>query len=147
MKVLLLDDVENIGSLGSVVKVASGYARNFLLPKKLAKEVTRGNEAALLKQISGKKAKAEKARLAIVAVKEELEELTLEFARKAGEQGKLFGSVTHADVADAINAKGYNVDKKKIHELTSLNTLGDHSVEIKLHSEVTATISINIVAE
>jgi len=147
MKVLLLDDVENIGSLGEVVKVASGYARNFLLPKKLAKEVSRGNVDSLLKQIAGKKAKAEKARLAVVEVKEEIEKLTLDFARKAGEQGKLFGSVTHADVADALKAQGFEVDKKKIHELTSLNTLGEHSVEIKLHSEVTATVAVNITAE
>jgi large subunit ribosomal protein L9 len=147
MKVLLLDDVENIGSLGSVVQVASGYARNFLLPKKLAKEVTRGKVDSLLKQIAGKKAKAEKARLAVVAVKEEIEKLTLEFAKKAGETGKLFGSVTHSDVADALKAQGFEVDKKKIHELTALNTLGEHSVEIKLHPEVTATVSVNIAAE
>ena len=148
MKVLLLDDVENIGSLGAVVQVSSGYARNFLLPKKLAKAVSRNNVDSLMKQIAGKKAKAEKARLAVVAVKEEIEKLTLEFARKAGEQGKLFGSVGTRDIADAISALGCEVDKSEVRlPEGALRELGEFEVAIQIHGDVTAMVAVAVIPE
>ncbi|MBF0273915.1 MAG: 50S ribosomal protein L9 [Nitrospinae bacterium] len=147
MEVILLENVDNLGAVGDKVRVASGYGRNYLIPLKKAVLVTKKNFASLMKQAELKKKKLGKEKEALEAIKEKLDGVVLAFSRKSGENEKLFGSVTHGDIADALKDKSFDVDKKKIHELTPLKTVGEHQVEIKLHPEVTATIMVTIAAD
>ncbi len=147
MKVILKSNVENLGGIGDTVKVASGYARNYLIPKGLAVEATKGNirqfeseketwmkKAARLKEDAGKLA-------------EELSALTLSFSRRAGEDGKLFGSVTSMDIAAALKEKGYEVDRKDLLLDEPIKTLGEFTVGVKLHPEVRAELKILVEKE
>src|SRR5207244_10166165 len=114
MEVILKEDVEKLGSRGDVVKVAEGYGRNFLLPRKLAIEATKGNKNVIeaMKASAVRKSAGEKAEAEILA--KQFEGISLEFTRKTGEKDHLFGSVTSSDIADAVNAKGFNIDRRKI---------------------------------
>ena len=147
MEVILLENIEHLGSVGDKVKVASGYGRNYLIPLKKAIQVTKKNVAYLMKQAELKKKKLGKVKEEMEKVKEELEGITLNFVRKTGENDKLFGSVTHGDIADELKKKGFTVDKKKIHEENPLKTVGEHKVTVKLHPEVSAVVSVMITAE
>lgn len=147
MKVILRDDVETLGKIGETVSVADGYARNFLFPKKLAVVADMKNMRAMeherrVIQERGKKLKAAAATLA-----EKLSALKLTIAVKAGEEDKLFGSVTSMDIAQALKAQGIEVEKKKIHIAEPIKRLGSFSVEIKLGQEVTANVPVEVVAE
>jgi large subunit ribosomal protein L9 len=146
-KILLREDIENLGGRGEIVKVKAGYARNYLLPQGMATLATKGNvkqidneRSALLKKAAGERATAE-------AQAEQMSDITLGFERKAGETGQLFGSVTSMDIADALKAKGYEIDRRKIVLKDSIKETGDYTVNVKLHREVTLAIPVTVTAE
>jgi large subunit ribosomal protein L9 len=147
MEVILKDDVLNLGHRGDVVKVADGYARNYLLPRKLAMQATLENKAVIeqMKAAAARRSATEKAQAEALAVK--LEPVVLDFTRKSGDAGHLFGSVTSADIAAALAEKGFEIDRRKIALAEPIKSIGDVKVAIKLFREVTATINVNVVAE
>ena len=147
MEVILKEDVVNLGSRGDIVKVADGYGRNFLLPRKLALQATLANKAVIetMKTSAARRSASEKVQAEELAAK--LEPLVLSFTRKSGEAGHLFGSVTSADIAADLAAKGFDVDRRKIVLNEPLKSLGDHTVAIKLHREVTAHVKVKVLAE
>jgi large subunit ribosomal protein L9 len=147
MEVILKDDVVNLGHRGDLVKVADGYARNYLLPRKLALQATSANKAVVeqMKNAAARRSATEKALAEALAVK--LEPVVLDFTRKSGEAGHLFGSVTSADIAAALDAKGFEIDRRKIQLPEPIKTVGDHTVTIKLYREVAAHVKINVLAE
>src|SRR5687768_8622439 len=136
MEVILRDHVENVGRRGEVVKVADGYARNFLLPRKLALVATPGN----LKQVERERVKLDateaEERGAAEAIAAKMSSLEVIIARRVGETEALYGSVTSGDIADALSARGYDVDKRKIGLREPIKKLGSHTVPVKLHREV-----------
>ena len=147
MEVILKDDVVNLGHRGDLVKVADGFARNYLLPRKLALQATSANKAVVeqMKNAAARRSATEKAQAEALAVK--LEPVVLDFTRKSGEAGHLFGSVTSADIATALAAKGFEIDRRKIVLAEPLKSVGDFKVAIKLYREVSANITVNVVAE
>lgn len=145
--ILLREDVEHVGGRGEIVKVKAGYARNYLLPHGFATLATKGNvkqieqeRAALLKKAAIEKATAE-------AQREQMENISLAFERKSGEQGHLFGSVTSMDIADALKAKGYEIDRRKIVLKDAIKETGEFTVNVKLHREVTLVVPVTVTAE
>jgi large subunit ribosomal protein L9 len=147
MEVILKEDVANLGHRGDVVKVADGYGRNFLLPRKLALQATLANKAVIeqMKSASARRSATEKAQAEEVVAK--LAPVALSFTRKSGENGQLFGSVTSADIAAALEAKGFEVDRRKIQLADPIKTVGDYEVAIKLYREVTAHVKVKVQAE
>jgi large subunit ribosomal protein L9 len=147
MEVILKEDVANLGHRGDVVKVADGYGRNFLLPHKLALQATLANKAVVeqMKVAAARRNATEKAQAEALAVK--LEPLVIGFTRKSSEAGHLFGSVTSADIAAELAAKGFEVDRRKIQLAEPLKSLGDFTVAIKLYREVTARVKVTVVGE
>jgi large subunit ribosomal protein L9 len=147
MEVILKEDVVNLGQRGDVVKVADGYGRNFLLPRKLAMQATKENKAVIdqMKAAAARRSATEKAQAEQVAV--QLEPVALSFTRKSGEAGHLFCSVTSADIAAELAGKGFEVDRRKIQLADPLKSVGDFNVAIKLHREVTAHVKVTVVAE
>jgi len=147
MEVILREHVDNLGKRGEVVKVADGYARNYLLPRKIALLATEGNK----KQIERERAKfdakeADEKRIAD-AMASRLNNVEIVIARKVGETDALYGSVTSADVAEAVAAKGFDVERRKLQLPDPIKKIGETEVPIKLHREVTATIKVKVVAE
>ncbi len=147
MEVILLHDIEKLGTRGQILKVADGYGRNYLLPKKLAVAATPQNRkwieqqrVKFLKQEAREKAEAEE-------LMKLMEGVTVVVLRKAGGQGTLFGSVTAMDVAERLAAQGFNIDKRKIHLDTPLKVLGEYDVPVKLHREVTTTVKVKVESE
>jgi large subunit ribosomal protein L9 len=147
MEVILKEDVVNLGHRGDVVKVADGYGRNFLLPRKLALQATAANKVVIetMKTAATRRSASEKVQAEELVAK--LEPVVLSFTRKSGEAGHLFGSVTSADIATALAAEGFEVDRRKIQLAEPLKSLGETSVAIKLHREVTAHVKVKILAE
>jgi large subunit ribosomal protein L9 len=147
MEVILKEDVANLGHRGDVVKVAEGYGRNFLLPRKLALQATLANKAVVeqMKSAAARRSASEKAVAEALVTK--LEPVVLSFTRKTGEAGQLFGSVTSADIAAGLESKGFEVDRRKIQLTEPIKSLGDFTVAIKLHREVTAHVKVKVVAE
>ncbi|MGA3080586.1 MAG: 50S ribosomal protein L9 [Terracidiphilus sp.] len=147
MEVILKEDVVNLGHRGDLVKVADGFGRNFLLPRKLALQATSANKAVVeqMKNAAARRAAGEKAQAETLAVK--LEPVVLDFTRKSGEAGHLFGSVTSADIAAALEAIGFEVDRRKIQLPEPLKSVGEHTVTIKLYREVVAHVKVKVVAE
>lgn len=145
--VLLREDIDNLGGRGEVVKVKAGYARNYLLPRGLALLATKGNVKQVEAEKVGllKKRAAEKATADLQA--EQMKEISLQFVRKAGEEGTLFGSVTSMDIAEALQAKGYEIDRKKISLKEAIKITGEYSVPVKLHREVTLNVPVTVLAE
>jgi large subunit ribosomal protein L9 len=145
--VLLREDIDNLGGRGEVVKVKAGYARNYLLPRGLALLATKGNVKQVEAEKVGllKKRAAEKATADLQA--EQMKDISLEFTRKAGEEGTLFGSVTSMDIAEALQAKGYEIDRRKITLKEAIKITGEYSVPVKLHREVTLNVPVKVVAE
>ena len=145
IEVILRDHVEHLGRRGEIVKVADGYARNYLLPRKLALAVTEENK----KQIAREKAKAdvreahEVSEAQALGARVEAAEITI--ARRVGEHDTLYGSVTSADVAEALAARGVVVDRRKVQLADPIKTLGEHTVAVKIHRDVTANVRIRIV--
>jgi large subunit ribosomal protein L9 len=146
-KILLREDVDDLGARGEIVRVRAGYARNYLLPRNLAVEATAGNvkgieseRAALLKKEAKERATAE-------AQSQQMSSLVLEFKRKAGEQGALYGSVTSMDLAEALKNKGYEIDRHRIHLREPLKRVGEYSVPVRLHREVTIELQVKVQPE
>ena len=147
MEVILKEDVAKLGSRGDVVKVAEGYGRNFLLPRKLAIEASQGNKkvidqmrAAAVRRSAKEKSQAEE-------LSKQFDGLSISFARRSGEQDQLFGSVTSGDIADALEKKGFNLDRRKIQLHEPLKTVGEFTVPVKLHKDVTAHMKVVIEKE
>ena len=147
MEVILKEDVANLGHRGDVVKVEDGYGRNFLLPRKLALQATLANKAVIeqMKAAAARRSATEKIQAEELSTK--LQPVVLSFTRKSGENGQLFGSVTSADIASDLETKGFEVDRRKIQLTEPLKSLGDYTVAIKLHREVTAHIKVQVAAE
>lgn len=147
MELLLREDVEHLGLRGELVKVRPGYGRNFLLPRGLAVQATTANVKAITKQREAflKKAAADKTSAEGQAAL--LQSLTLEFARKVGEHGVLYGSVTSMDIAEAIAAKGFEIDRRKIQLAEPIKEVGEFAIPIKLHREVTANLKVVVKKE
>ena len=144
MEVILKEDVPKLGHRGEVVKVAEGYGRNYLLPKKLAIEATTANRAVIeqMKQSAVRKSAVEKADAESLA--KQLDGVSLSFQRKAGEKDHLFGSVTSADIAEALERKGFNIDRRKIQLSEALKSLGEFDVPIRLHRDVTSRVKVMV---
>lgn len=147
MEVILKEDVPKLGSRGDVVKVAEGYGRNFLLPRKLAIEATKANRAVIeqMKQAAARRAEREKADAQALAGN--FEGLTLTFYRKAGEREHLFGSVTANDIAEELEQRGFAVDRRKIQLADPIKTVGEHTVPIKLHKDVGTSVKVVVEKE
>jgi large subunit ribosomal protein L9 len=147
MEVILKEDVVNLGHRGDVVKVADGYGRNFLLPRKLALQATLANKAVIeqMKAAAGRRSAAEKVQAQELVTK--LEPVTLAFTRKSGENGQLFGSVTSADIASELAAKGFEIDRRKIQLSEPIKSLGDFTISIRLHRDVTAHLGVHVAAD
>ena len=148
MQVILMEKVVNLGNLGDVVKVKDGYARNFLIPQGKAKRATEENK----KVFEARRAELEKAQTEKLAAAQALlakfEGLTVQVGRKAGVDGRLFGSVGNADIAEALKAQGVEVDKAMIRLPDGpFKQVGDNAVEVALHSDVVATITVSVVGE
>jgi large subunit ribosomal protein L9 len=147
MQVILMDKVVNLGGLGDVVKVKEGYARNFLIPKGFAKRANAENlkvfeaRRAELERVAAEKLAAAQAKAA------KLEGLKVEICRKAGVDGRLFGSVSPADVAEAITAQGVEIDKSAVRMPDLLKTIGEFAIEVSPHADVVASVTVTVVGE
>jgi large subunit ribosomal protein L9 len=144
MEVILKEDVARLGSRGDVVRVAEGYGRNFLLPRRLAIEASADNKkvveqmrAAAVRRSAKEKAQAEE-------LSKQFDGLSVSFQRRSGEHDQLFGSVTSGDLADALEKKGFNIDRRKIQLHEPLKSLGEFAVPVKLHKDVTAHLKVVI---
>lgn len=148
MQIILLEKVANLGTLGDVVKVRDGYARNFLIPQGKAKRATTANMAEFeTRRAELERLQAEKL-VAAQGVAEKLEGLSLQVARKAGVDGRLFGSVGNADIAEALGAQGFEIEKGDIRMPNGpIKQIGENQFEIALHSDVVATITVSVVGE
>jgi len=147
MEVILKEDVPKLGSRGDVVKVAEGFGRNYLLPRKLAIEASAGNKKVIeqMKAAAVRRSAKEKAQSEELA--KQFDGLSVSFARKSGEHDQLFGSVTSGDVAEALTKKGFDLDRRKIQLHEPLKTLGEFTVPIKLHKDVTTHLKVVIEKE
>jgi large subunit ribosomal protein L9 len=147
MEVILKEDVPKLGSRGDVVKVAEGYGRNYLLPRKLAIEASAANKAVIeqMKASSVRRGVKEKSDAELLA--KQFDGVNLSFTRRSGENDQLFGSVTSADIAHELEHRGFTIDRRKLQLEESLKALGEFTVPIKLHREVTTTIKVTITKE
>jgi large subunit ribosomal protein L9 len=147
MLVVLKENVENLGRIGEVVKVANGYARNFLIPNRLVAPANENNVAQIehQKKMLEKKRSAEK--LSAEELAKKIAGFTCNISRKTGEKDKLFGSVTSTDIAEALKAGGIEIEKRSIHMKDAIKALGVHNVEIRLLPEVTANLKVWVVKE
>jgi large subunit ribosomal protein L9 len=140
MEVILKEDINKLGHRGDVVKVAEGYGRNYLIPQKLAIEATAGNKAVIEQMKAASVRKSAKEKGSAEALGQQLAAVVVEFTRKSGEHDQLFGSVTSSDIAHALEAKGFNIDRRKIVLDVPLKNVGTFDVPVKLHREVTVNI-------
>jgi large subunit ribosomal protein L9 len=147
MKVILRENLENLGEIGDVVDVKDGYARNFLIPRKLAFEASTKNLSQLEAQKKQLEYKLEKEKRSAEKQREELEKVSLTIQMKVGEDGKLFGSVTTQMIAEALKEKGFEIDRKTITIPEPIKALGIYTIEIRLHKEVEAKIKVWTVRE
>ncbi|WP_420477086.1 50S ribosomal protein L9 [Noviherbaspirillum sp. ST9] len=148
MQVILLEKVVNLGNLGDVVKVKDGYARNFLIPQRMARRAT----ANAVAEFEAKRAELEKAAAeklaAAQAQGEKLNGMTVQIAQKAGVDGRLFGSVTNADIAEAVTKQGFAVEKAQIRMPQGpIKTVGDHTVAVALHTDVVVDVTVSVLGE
>ena len=147
MEVILREHVENLGRRGEVVKVAAGYARNYLLPRKLALAVTEANKRQIERERAAAEARDMEEKAHAEAFGQRLAQTEIEIARRVGENDTLYGSVTSADIAQALLAKGFEVEKRRIQLHEPLKSLGEATVPVKVHREVTAQVRVKVVAE
>ena len=148
MQIILLEKVVNVGNLGDVVKVKDGYARNFLIPQRMARRAT----TSAIAEFEVKRAELEKAAAAKLSASqaqgEKLSGMTISIAQKAGVDGRLFGSVTNFDIAEALTKQGFAVEKSQVRmPVGPLKTTGDHAVAVALHTDVVVEITIAVVGE
>ena len=147
MKIILLDDVSAVGRRGEVRDVSDGYARNFLIPKKLALSATQGNLKNLDHIKKQQEAKADRVKADAESLRQRLEAITCEERRQASEEGRLFGSVTSQHIADYLTQKGIPMERRRVHLDEPIKTLGETSVEIRLHADVAAQLKVNVLRE
>jgi large subunit ribosomal protein L9 len=147
MEVILREHVDNLGRRGEIVKVAAGYARNYLLPRKLALPVTEGNKRHVERErkIMETRESEEKGQAEGLAARLALIEVSI--ARRVGDTEQLYGSVTAVDIADFLKTKGFEIDRRKLILPEPIKTLGDHNVPLKLHREVTVPLTVKVVKE
>ncbi|MEP6643705.1 MAG: 50S ribosomal protein L9 [Acidobacteriaceae bacterium] len=147
MEVILKEDVASLGSRGDVVKVAEGFGRNYLLPRKLAIEASEGNKSVIEQMKAASVRRSAKEKSSAEALAKQFEGVSVTFQRRSGEQEHLFGSVTSGDISDALAKKGFEVDRRKIQLHEPLKSLGEFTVPIKLHKEVTTHFKVVIEKE
>jgi large subunit ribosomal protein L9 len=147
MEVILREHVDNLGRRGEVVKVANGYARNYLLPRKLALAVTEANKRQIERERAAAEARDLEEKASAEAYGQRLSQTEIEIARRVGENDTLYGSVTSADIAQALLAKGFEIEKRKIQLPEALKALGEVTVPVKVHREVTAQVKVRVVPE
>lgn len=147
MEVILREDMPKLGQAGDIVKVKDGFARNFLLPQNKAMVSNHKNLAALEKQRQALAAKAAKLRQDAESIAERLSALVINIAKEVGENGRLFGSVTNQDIAEALQAESIEIDRHKIILEAPIKEIGDHSVDIKLHSELKVSLKVAVMAK
>ena len=147
MEVILREHVEHLGVRGDVVKVTPGYARNYLLPRKLALAVTENNKRQIEREKKLAEARDMEEKSAAEAVAARMGALDLEIARRTGENDALYGSVTSADIAQALKDKGFEVDKRKVQLPDPIKALGESTIAVKIHREVTAQVKVRVVSD
>ncbi len=147
MEVILREDISNLGHRGDVVKVADGYGRNYLLPRKLAMEATAANKAVIEQMKASAVRRSAKEKSEAEQLVTQLNSVALVFTRKVGDHEQLFGSVTSADIAQGLAEKGFNVDRRKVHLDEPLKSTGEFHIPVKLHREVTAHVSVTVKGE
>jgi len=147
MEVILREDIERLGNRGQVVKVADGYARNFLLPKRLAVAATDANRKIVEQERQAHLRREAKQKSEAEDLSKLLTGVTVTIAQKAGESDQLFGSVTAKDVADALAQKNFTIDRRKVHLDEPIKQLGEFKVPVRLHKDVTAEVTVQVVKE
>lgn len=147
MEIILREDVEKLGGRGQIVKVADGYARNFLLPRRLAVPATDANRKIIEQERQAHLRREAKEKTSAEELGRMLQAVTVTFAQKAGEQDQLFGSVTSKDVAEALEKQNYHIERRKILLEEPIKQLGEFKVPVRLHREVTVEISVQVVKE
>ncbi len=147
MKIILREDVYNLGKSGELVTVKDGYARNFLLPRNLGLLASKANVAQLEHEKQVIELRQQKMKGVAVEESKKLSAVKIEITRKVGEQDKLFGSVTALDIAEALSAAGHKVDRRVIHMPDPIRTIGAHEVELRLHRDVQTKITVNVKGE
>jgi len=147
MEVILREHIEHLGNRGEIVKVADGYARNYLLPRKLALLVTDGNRKQIERERTKFDAKEAEEQRVAQAIADRLASVEVVIARRVGETDALYGSVTSSDIAEAMAAKGFDIDRRKLQLPEPIKRLGAIDLPVKLHRDVTATIKVKVVAE
>jgi large subunit ribosomal protein L9 len=147
IEVILREDIKTLGRAGEMVRVKPGYARNYLLPQGLAYEATEGNKKRIAAETKARATRNQADRVEAERVAATLAGVTLPLSRKAGEEGKLFGSITSQDIADALSRAGHAVDRRRIELEHPIKAVGDHTVTVHLHPEVHAELRVSVVAE
>jgi large subunit ribosomal protein L9 len=147
IEVILREDIKTLGRAGEMVRVKPGFARNYLLPQGLAYEATEGNKKRIAAETRVKAARSQAERGEAERLADTLRGVTLTLSGKAGEEGKLFGSITSQDIADTLARQGHSIDKRRIELEHPIKTTGQHTVGIRLHPEVHAELHVSVVAE
>ncbi len=147
MEVILREHVENLGKRGEIVKVADGYARNYLLPRKLALPATGGNRMHVERERKIMESRESDEKAAAEAIASRLNTIDIAIARRVGDTEQLYGSVTAADIVDFLKAKGFEVDRRKLILPEAIKSLGEYDVPLKLHREVTVPLKVRVVKE
>jgi large subunit ribosomal protein L9 len=147
MEVILREDIKTLGKAGELVRVKPGYARNYLLPHGLAYEATEGNKKRIAAETKARSVRLQSERAGAEREAATLSAVQLRLAGKAGEEGKLFGSVTSQDIAEALASQGYSFDRRRIELEHPIKTTGTHAVSLRLHPEVHAELRVSVVAE
>lgn len=147
MEVILREDIEKLGSRGQVVKVASGYARNFLLPRKLAVAATDANRKIVEQERQAHLRREAKQKTEAEDLAKILDGVSVTISQKAGENDQLFGSVTSRDVAEALEKRNFTIDRRKVHLEDPIRQLGDYKVPVRLHRDVTTEVTVHVVRE
>ncbi|MFY9741503.1 MAG: 50S ribosomal protein L9 [Candidatus Sulfotelmatobacter sp.] len=147
MEVILKEDINNLGARGDVVKVAEGYGRNYLLPRKLAIVANEGNKAVIVQMKAASVRRSAKEKSQAEELAKQFEGLSVAFQRRSGEHDQLFGSVTSGDIAESVAKKGINLDRRQVQLHEPLKTLGEFTIPVKLHKDVTAHLKVVIEKE
>jgi large subunit ribosomal protein L9 len=147
MEVILREDIEKLGERGQVVTVANGYARNFLIPRKLAVAATQANKKIVEQERQAHLRREAKLKSEAEDLGKMMAGVSVTIAQKAGENEQLFGSVTAKDIAEALEKQNYHVDRRKVHLEEPIKSLGEHKVSLRLHREVSTEVTVNVVKE
>ena len=147
MEIILREHVEHLGKRGEIVKVADGYARNYLLPRKLALPVTEGNRKHVERERRIMETRESEEKGQAEAIGARLNAIDIVIARRVGDTGQLYGSVTSSDIADFLKAKGFEIDRRKLILPEPIKAIGEHTVPLKLHREVTIPLKVRVVKE